>query len=194
MCCPSLPPHFPVVSLPHALKYLIGDISGGPGSRDELLEAENVVSRPQCHLGWLTEEPALSSQFSFHCLPPAAPRHLHPHQDVHLPAACSRASLGGQEAAHTHFPPLMSSAGMGFSSLPVPLKRKEPAGVRPPQETLAGTCLVKLCLVLLPPRTGLGRKRNLPPTFYLPEVIYSLLGGGCCGLYDQQPTLWFGIL
>lgn len=40
---PALPPHFPVVYLPHALGYLIGDI---PGSCGELLEAENVVSRP----------------------------------------------------------------------------------------------------------------------------------------------------
>lgn len=78
---------------------------------------------------------------------------------------------------------------MGFSILPVPLKRKETGSVCPPREALTGTCLVKLCLVLLPPRTGLGRKLNLPPTFYLPEMIYSLLGGGCRGLYDQQPIL-----
>lgn len=81
---------------------------------------------------------------------------------------------------------------MGFSSLPVSLK--ETAGVCSPQDALSETCFVKLCLVLLPPRTGLGRKLNLPPTFYLSEMIYSLLGGGCRGLYDQQPTLWFGIL
>lgn len=140
------------------------------------MEAEPVVSGPQCHLGWLRDEPTPSPQFDFHCLPPAAPQHLHPHRDIRFPAACSL------------FLPL-SSSGMGFSSLPVLLKRKETAGVCPPQEALSESCLVKLCLVLLPPKTELGRKLNLPPAFYLPEMIYSFLGGGCRGLYDQQQTL-----
>lgn len=132
-----------------------------------------MVSRPRCHLGWLSEEPAPSLQFGFHCC-----QLLHSISLLRVPVPLCD---GKRQLIHIFLPPEQC-----WNGIFLPLKRKETAGVCPPQEALAESCFVKICLVLLPPRTGLGRKLNLPPTFYLPEIIYSLLGGGYRGLLTNS--------
>lgn len=142
-----------------------------------------MVSRPQCHLGWLSEEPTPSP----HLACALCPQVLH---SISILSGISTAfGEGRRQLLHISLPPEQPWNGIFLPPSPL----EEEGSCLQVFALPRRLCLVKLCLFCYLSGQGWVRKLNLPPTFYLPEMIYSLLGGGCCGLYDPQPTLWFGI-